>query len=91
MVVLNLFDRMALATKHDWPPGATKRSTPSKRLVAAELEARWNSALQKKQALENRLADFDRGNNQASVPSKELLLSLAQDLSAIWNLVSGKE
>ncbi len=61
---------------------------PEQRLVAAELEARWNSALQKKQVLENRLADFDRGNNQASVPSKELLLSLAQDLPAIWNLPS---
>lgn len=58
---------------------------PEQRLVAAELEARWNSALQKKQELENRLADFDRQTNQTSVPSKELLLSLAQDLPAIWN------
>ena len=61
---------------------------PEQRLVAAELEARWNAALQKKQELEDRLVDFDRGINQVSVPSKELLLSLAQDLPAIWNLPS---
>jgi hypothetical protein len=57
-------------------------------IARSELEARWNGALQKKQELENRLADFDRGINQASVPSKDLLLSLVQDLPAIWNLPS---
>lgn len=58
---------------------------PEQRLVAAELEARWNSALQKEQDLEDRLENFDRGINQAPAPNKELLLSLAQDLPAIWN------
>ena len=58
---------------------------PEQRLVAAELEARWNTALQKKRDLEDRLEGFDRGINQAPVPNKELLLSLAQDLPAIWN------
>jgi hypothetical protein len=58
---------------------------PEQRLVAAELEARWNSALQKTGDLEDRLEGFDRGINQAPVPNKELLLSLAQDLPAIWN------
>lgn len=58
---------------------------PEQRLVAAELEARWNSALQKTRDLEDRLDGFDRGTNQAPVPNKELLLSLAQDLPAIWN------
>ena len=58
---------------------------PEQRLVAAELEARWNSALQKTRDLEDRLESFDRGINQAPAPNKELLLSLAQDLPAIWN------
>jgi DNA invertase Pin-like site-specific DNA recombinase len=58
---------------------------PEQRLVAAELEARWNSALQKQRDLEDRLAGFDRGINRAPVPNKELLLSLAQDLPAVWN------
>jgi hypothetical protein len=58
---------------------------PDQRLVAAELEARWNSALQKTRELEDKLQDFDLGINKARVPSKELLLSLAQDLPAIWN------
>jgi DNA invertase Pin-like site-specific DNA recombinase len=61
---------------------------PDQRLVAAELEARWNSALQKTRDLEDRLDGFDRGTNQAPAPNKELLLSLAQDLPAIWNLPS---
>jgi DNA invertase Pin-like site-specific DNA recombinase len=61
---------------------------PEQRLVAAELEARWNSALQKTRDLEDRLDGFDRGTNQAPVPNKELLLSLAQDLPTIWNLPS---
>jgi excisionase family DNA binding protein len=58
---------------------------PAQRLVAAELEARWNSALQKKRDLEDRLAGFDHGINQAQLPDKDLLLSLAQDLPRIWN------
>jgi len=61
---------------------------PDQRLVAAELEARWNSALQKTRDLEDRLDGCDRGTNQAPAPNKELLLSLAQDLPAIWNLPS---
>jgi excisionase family DNA binding protein len=58
---------------------------PEQRLVAAELEARWNSALRKTQEVEDKLQAFDRGINTVQVPSKELLLSLAQDLPAIWN------
>jgi DNA invertase Pin-like site-specific DNA recombinase len=61
---------------------------PEQRLVAAELEARWNSALQKKRDLEERLESFDREISQAPLPDRELLLSLAQDLPAIWNAPS---
>jgi len=58
---------------------------PDQRLVAAELEARWNAALQKTRDLEQRLQQFDLGIKNVSLPSKELLLSLAQDLPAVWN------
>jgi DNA invertase Pin-like site-specific DNA recombinase len=58
---------------------------PDQRLVAAELEARWNAALQKTCELETRLQEFDVEIKKVSVPSKELLLSLAQDLPAVWN------
>ncbi len=58
---------------------------PEQRLVAAELEARWNSALQKTREMENRLQNFDLGMSNVKLPSKELLVSLAQDLPGIWN------
>jgi hypothetical protein len=58
---------------------------PDNRLVAAELETRWNAALQKARELDDKLQGFDRDNNTVSMPDKEVLLSLAQDLPAIWN------
>jgi len=57
---------------------------PEKRLVAAELEARWNDALQRVRDLEERLEAFDRDVPSPPVPSRNVLLSLAQDLPAIW-------
>ena len=54
-------------------------------MVAAELEARWNTALQKAQALGQRLHDFDDTGKAQIIPDKEILLSLAQDLPAMWN------
>ncbi len=58
---------------------------PDQRLVAAELEARWNAALQKTQELENKLSEFDDDIQSRPAPNREVLLSLAQDLPAIWN------
>jgi len=58
---------------------------PEQRLVAAELEARWNTVLQKTKELESKLDEFDEESQPASAPNKEVLLSLAQDLPAIWN------
>lgn len=58
---------------------------PDNRLVASELETRWNVTLQKTRELEDKLLEFDRGNQLAPMPSKELLMSLAQDLPAVWN------
>jgi hypothetical protein len=58
---------------------------PEQRLVAAELEARWNTALQKTKELESKLQEFDDESQSAPAPNREVLLSLAQDLPAIWN------
>jgi len=58
---------------------------PDQRLVAAELEGRWNTALQKVKGLESKLHDFDHESQSVPAPSKQMLLSLAQDLPAIWN------
>jgi hypothetical protein len=58
---------------------------PDNRLVAAELEARWNAALKKAQELEDRLRDFDDAGKMPAIPDKEILLSLAQDLPAVWD------
>lgn len=58
---------------------------PGQRLVAAELEARWNAALQKVRELEKKLQTLLSHPPAATIPSKEILLSLAQDLPAVWN------
>jgi hypothetical protein len=58
---------------------------PEQRLVAAELEARWNVALQKVQGLENKLREFDDKTRSARIPDRHVLMSLAQDLPAVWN------
>ena len=58
---------------------------PEQRLVAAELEARWNTALRRTTVLESKLREFDDESHSAPAPNKEVLMSLAQDLPAIWN------
>ena len=58
---------------------------PEQRLVAAELETRWNAALQKVRDLEKKLQTLASDPQSAAIPSKEVLLSLAQDLPAVWD------
>lgn len=58
---------------------------PDKRLVAAELEARWDAALQKTKDLESQRNRFDQESGAIAIPDREILLSLAQDLPAVWN------
>jgi DNA invertase Pin-like site-specific DNA recombinase len=58
---------------------------PDRRLVAAELEMRWNTALQKVQALEERVRDCGEAGKAMDIPDKEILFSLARDLPAVWN------
>ncbi len=58
---------------------------PDNRLVAAELEARWNAALRSVGEMEQRLRQNELPDKAARIPDKETLLSLAQDLPAVWN------
>ncbi len=59
---------------------------PSNRLVAAELEARWNGALARLRECEARL-EVARAA-PATTPDRACLLSLASDLEGAWNAAS---
>jgi len=61
---------------------------PDNRLVAAELEARWNAALLAVGEVEQRLRANELPANTTRIPNKETLCSLAQDLPAVWNSVT---
>jgi hypothetical protein len=54
-------------------------------LVAAELEARWNAALERVRDQEARLASFDARPVPAQQVDARALQTLAQDLPALWN------
>jgi len=58
---------------------------PLHRLVAAELESRWNAALQTVCELEQRWQDTDADAKATPIVDRETLLSLAQDLPAVWH------
>jgi DNA invertase Pin-like site-specific DNA recombinase len=58
---------------------------PTKRLVARELEARWNTALERVAELEERIASLDSAVTSRPPIDREALTALAQDLPAVWN------
>jgi DNA invertase Pin-like site-specific DNA recombinase len=61
---------------------------PANRLVAAELERRWNERLINLRALEEQLAQHDQGPITALDPEdRDRLLALAQDLPRVWDSV----
>jgi len=57
---------------------------PENRLVAAELEARWNAALREVAQVENRLAQLQSTVNTLSVEQKQRLKELGEDLPQLW-------
>jgi DNA invertase Pin-like site-specific DNA recombinase len=57
---------------------------PDNRLVAAELEARWNAAIERLRECEARIATEGVGE-AAPPPSADTLLTLAADLEAAWD------
>jgi DNA invertase Pin-like site-specific DNA recombinase len=58
---------------------------PDNRLVADELERRWNQALQRVREIEARIEQRVRGQCQVVVPTREEFENLAADLEAVWN------
>jgi hypothetical protein len=60
---------------------------PAKRHVARELEARWNAALERVAALEQRIARLDDEREARPRVDREVLLRLARDLPRVWNAV----
>jgi hypothetical protein len=61
---------------------------PDNRLVAGELERRWNDRLATVRALEEQLAQHDIGSPiTLSLQDRERLLALGRDLSHAWNSV----
>lgn len=58
---------------------------PANRLVAAELESRWNDRLGEVQRQEERLATVGAGKPSLSAAETERLMSLGADLDAAWS------
>lgn len=58
---------------------------PENRLVAGELEARWNAALRHEAELEEQLASVDRQRSELTDNERQRLLELGSDLPAVWN------
>lgn len=58
---------------------------PENRLVARELERRWNLALEEKGALELRIAEESGGAAAGGGDTVEEFHTLASDLEAVWN------
>jgi DNA invertase Pin-like site-specific DNA recombinase len=58
---------------------------PAKRLVARELEARWNVALERVAQLEQRLGRLQAEAASRPPVDRAALLALAHDLPATWN------
>jgi DNA invertase Pin-like site-specific DNA recombinase len=58
---------------------------PENRLVVAELERRWNVAMQRVQELQRRCDEQRREQAGQDPPDAEALLSLAQDVRSIWD------
>lgn len=58
---------------------------PTQRLVAAELERRWNSALTHMAEIEGRRAELDAEIPASTVLDPAVLLMVGADLQGVWN------
>ena len=58
---------------------------PENRLVAAELEKRWNNALVQVAEMEQRLAEATIASPQLTPEQRERLLALGDDLEQLWD------
>jgi DNA invertase Pin-like site-specific DNA recombinase len=58
---------------------------PENRLVADELERRWNQALQRVREIEGRIEQHVQNRPQVVIPTREEFDELATHLEAVWN------
>ena len=58
---------------------------PANRLVAGELETRWNTALARVADVESKIAAHDAGHRRAPTIDPAILAALAADLEAVWS------
>ena len=58
---------------------------PANRLVAAELEARWEAALDRQREVEAQLSAHEDASAERPDPTPIPFATLAQDLQAVWN------
>jgi len=58
---------------------------PSNRLVAGELESRWNASLERAVELEKQLDALTHQRHELTEPERLDLLKLGQDLPLLWN------
>jgi hypothetical protein len=58
---------------------------PDNRLVAQELEDRWNRALARVRELEQQIEQQRSGRPEVPPPGDEEMLDLAADIEAVWN------
>jgi DNA invertase Pin-like site-specific DNA recombinase len=58
---------------------------PENRLVAAELERRWNVAMERVDHLQRRCDEQRRQQAALDLPSAEVFQSLAQDVRSVWD------
>jgi len=61
---------------------------PDKRLVARTLEARWEAALERERQVRERLAALKAETAARPAVDRERLVTLAQDLTTVWNAPS---
>ena len=64
---------------------------PENRLVAGELEHRWNEALQRVKDAEAHLAALEQGHVPLREEQRQQLLTLGQELSAVWQQAAAPE
>lgn len=58
---------------------------PGNRLVAAELERRWNDAIERQRSIEARLESCQMTAAEAKIPDAAVLARLAGDFQAVWS------
>ena len=58
---------------------------PSNRLVADELESRWNTALEKAERIEERIANEKLLAEEAGLRDERELFTLAEEFEKVWN------